>query len=153
MLGLSKLEKIKKILNVNLGTDFILLKFILFLLISTFGISSMLILNKFNIFFVFLLITTIWSCSRIYYFLFYVIHKFFDPQYKFSGLFHFISYIINRNRKKLYSASIEEASIAILRRRGYKIKTKNKTVRKIKGKRSNFWKRKSKLFWEEDMKK
>ena len=153
MLGLSKLEKIKKILNVNLGTDFILLKFILFLIISIFGISSMLILNKFNILFVFLLIITIWSCSRIYYFLFYVIHKFFDPQYKFSGLFHFISYIINRNRKKLYGASIEEASIAILRRRGYKIKTKNKTVRKIKGKRSNFWKRKSKLLWEEDMKK
>ena len=153
MLGLSKLEKIKKILNVNLGTDFILLKFILFLIISIFGISSMLILNKFNILFVFLLITTIWSCSRIYYFLFYVIHKFFDPQYKFSGLFHFVSYIINRNRKKLYGASIEEASIAILRRRGYKIKTKNKTVRKIKSKRSNFWKRKSKLLWEEDMKK
>jgi hypothetical protein len=113
----------------------------------------MLILNEFDVFFIIILAATIWSCSRIYYFLFYVIHKFFDPQYKFSGLFHFISYIINRNRKKLYGASIEEASIAILRRRGYKIKTKNKTVRKIKGKRSNFWKRKSKLFWEEDMKK
>ena len=153
MLGLVKLKRIKKILSVNLGTDFILLKFVLFLFISVFGITSMLVLNKFDLFFVILLATTIWSCSRIYYFLFYVIHKFFDPQYKFSGLFHFISYFINRNKKKLYGASIEEASIAILRRRGYKIKTKNKTVRKIKGKRSNFWKRKSKLFWEEDMKK
>jgi len=147
------LKKIKKILTVNLGADFILLKFVLFLIISVFGITSMLVLNKFDLFFVILLATTIWSCSRIYYFLFYVIHKFFDPQYKFSGLFHFISYFINRNKKRLYGASIEEASIAILRRRGYKIDAKRKIVKKMKNQRSNFWKRKGKLFWEDDMKK
>jgi hypothetical protein len=106
------MKQVKRILTVNLGTDFILLKFVLFLIISVFGITSMLVLNKFDLFFVILLVTTIWSCSRIYYFLFYVIHKFFDPQYKFSGLFHFISYFINRHKKKLYGASIEEASIA-----------------------------------------
>jgi hypothetical protein len=53
----------------------------------------------------------------------------------------------------LYGASIEEASIAILRRRGYKIDAKRKIVKKMKNQRSNFWKRKGKLFWEDDMKK
>jgi len=147
------MKKLKKILTVNLGADFILLKFVLFLIISIFGFSLMLILNEFDIFFIIILATTIWSCSRIYYFLFYVIHKFFDPQYKFSGLFHFILYLINRGKKKLYGASIEEASIAILRRRGYRVDQKHKTFKKIKSKKSNFWRRKGKLTWEEDMKK
>ena len=147
------MKKIKKILTVNLGSDFILLKFVLFSIVSIFGFTLMLILNEFDILFIIILVATIWSCSRIYYFLFYVIHKFFDPQYKFSGLFHFILYLINKNKKKLYGASIEEASIAILRRRGYKIDPKRKTGKKTNSKRSNFWKRKGKLFWEDDMKK
>ena len=58
------------------------------------------------------MITTIWSCSRIYYFLFYVIHKFFDPQYKFSGLFHFILYLINRGKKiACYGATSKTTTI------------------------------------------
>ena len=108
------MKKIKKILTVNLGTDFILLKFVLFLFISIFGITSMLVLNKFDLFFVILLVTTIWSCNRIYYFLFYVIHKFFDPQYKFSGLFHFISYFINRNKKAAASPYAENRRVKIV---------------------------------------
>ena len=147
------MKKLKKILTVNLGTDFILLKFVLFLIISIFGLGLMLILNEFDVFFIIILAATIWSCSRIYYFLFYVIHKFFDPQYKFSSLFHFILYLINRSKKKLYGASIEEASIAILRRHGYKVDQKHKTFKKIKRKKSNFWVREGKLTWEDDMQK
>ena len=147
------MKKLKKILTVNLGTDFILLKFVLFLIISIFGLGLMLILNEFDVFFIIILAATIWSCSRIYYFLFYVIHKFFDPQYKFSSLFHFILYLINRSKKKLYGASIEEASIAILRRHGYKVDQKHRTFKKIKRKKSNFWVREGKLTWEDDMQK
>ena len=147
------MKKLKKILTVNLGTDFILLKFVLFLIISILGLSLMLILNEFDVFFIIILAATIWSSSRIYYFLFYVIHKFFDPQYKFSSLFHFILYLINRSKKKLYGASIEEASIAILRRHGYKVDQKHRTFKKIKRKKSNFWVREGKLTWEDDMQK
>ena len=147
------MKKLKKILTINLGTDFILLKFVLFLIISIFGLGLMLILNEFDIFFIIILAATIWSCSRIYYFLFYVIHKFFDPQYKFSSLFHFILYLINRSKEKLYGASIEEASIAILRRHGYRVDQKHKTIKKIKRKKTNFWIRKGKLTWENDMQK
>ncbi len=147
------MKKLKKILTVNLGTDFILLKFVLFLIISIFGLGLMLILNEFDVFFIIILAATIWSCSRIYYFLFYIIHKFFDPQYKFSSLFHFILYLINRSKKKLYGASIEEASIAILRRHGYRVDQKYKAIKKIKRKKSNLWIRKGKLTWENDMQK
>ena len=149
----SMMKKLNKILTVNLGSDFILLKFVLFLIISIFGFSLMLILNEFDIYFIIILAATIWSCCRIYYFLFYVIHKFFDPQYKFNGFFHFILYLIKRSKKKLYGASIEEASIAILRRRGYKVDQKHKTFKKIESKKSSFWRKKSKLTWEEDIKK
>ena len=53
----------------------------------------------------------------------------------------------------MYGASIEEASIAILRRRGYKVDQKHKTFKKIENKKSSFWRKKSKLTWEEDTKK
>ena len=43
-----------------------------------------------------LLALAIWSFCRLYYFAFYVIEKYVDPSYKFSGLFSFIKYLLKR---------------------------------------------------------
>jgi hypothetical protein len=46
-----------------------------------------------------LLAVAIWSCCRFYYFAFYVIEKYVDPGYKFSGLYSFAKYFFGRRRK------------------------------------------------------
>ena len=46
-----------------------------------------------------LLTLTIWCFCRFYYFAFYVIEKYVDPGYKFSGLWSFVLYMM-RNRRK-----------------------------------------------------
>ena len=43
-----------------------------------------------------LLIVAIWSFCRFYYFAFYVIEKYVDPSYKFSGLISFAKYWFRR---------------------------------------------------------
>ena len=40
----------------------------------------------------------IWSSARLYYFMFYVIEKYVDSEYRFSGIYSFIQYLLkNRN--------------------------------------------------------
>jgi len=41
---------------------------------------------------------TIWSFCRLYYFMFYVVEKYVDPSYKFSGIIPFIAYLVKQNR-------------------------------------------------------
>ena len=43
-----------------------------------------------------LLALAIWAFCRAYYFAFYVIEKYVDPGYKFSGLFDFAKYLLGR---------------------------------------------------------
>jgi hypothetical protein len=45
-----------------------------------------------------LLALAIWSFCRFYYFAFYVIEKYVDPRYKFSGLISFARYLFRRRR-------------------------------------------------------
>jgi hypothetical protein len=45
-----------------------------------------------------LLALAIWSFCRLYYFAFYVIEKYVDPGYKFSGLMSFVKYLLQRRR-------------------------------------------------------
>ena len=45
-----------------------------------------------------LLVLAIWSFCRFYYFAFYVIGKYVDPSFKFSGLFDFAKYLFRRQR-------------------------------------------------------
>jgi hypothetical protein len=45
-----------------------------------------------------LLVMTIWSFCRFYYFAFYVIEKYVDPGYKFSGLISFVRYLLQRRK-------------------------------------------------------
>ena len=43
-----------------------------------------------------LLVITVWSFCRFYYFAFYVIQHYVDPTYHFSGLMSFLRYLWNR---------------------------------------------------------
>lgn len=45
-----------------------------------------------------LLVAAVWSFCRFYYFAFYVIEKYVDPGYKFSGLVSFMRYMLKRRR-------------------------------------------------------
>ena len=46
-----------------------------------------------------LLALTVWCFCRFYYCAFYVIEKYVDPSYKFSGLWSFVGYLIRSRRK------------------------------------------------------
>jgi hypothetical protein len=46
----------------------------------------------------FLLAMTIWGFCRCYYFIFYVIERWVDPGYKFSGLGSFVVYALKRRK-------------------------------------------------------
>jgi hypothetical protein len=46
-----------------------------------------------------LLIVAIWSFCRFYYFAFYVIEKYIDSDYRFSGILSFLRYLLWRNRE------------------------------------------------------
>jgi len=46
-----------------------------------------------------LLALSIWCFCRFYYFAFYVIEKYVDPSYKFSGLWSFARYLIHKRRR------------------------------------------------------
>jgi hypothetical protein len=45
-----------------------------------------------------LLAVAIWSFCRFYYFAFYVIEKYVDPNYRFSGLISFARHLLQRRR-------------------------------------------------------
>jgi hypothetical protein len=47
-----------------------------------------------------LLIITVWCFCRFYYFAFYVIEHYVDPNYRFSGLLSFARYWIRKQRQK-----------------------------------------------------
>jgi len=73
----------------------IYLKAVLFLLIGLYS-SALLIIENFNLQTVLLLVLTVWAFCRAYYFAFYVIEKYVDSSYKFSGLISFAAYLIKR---------------------------------------------------------
>lgn len=47
----------------------------------------------------FLLGIALWSFCRLYYFQFYVIEKYIDPEFRFAGVSSFLLYLL-RNRKR-----------------------------------------------------
>ena len=49
---------------------------------------------------VMLLAIAVWSFARAYYFAFYVIERYVDPGYRFSGLGSFVSYLVRRSRAR-----------------------------------------------------
>lgn len=72
----------------------IYLKGILFLLILIISASLILVTTK-SWTISFLLLLVIWSSARFYYFMFYVIEKYVNSNYKFSGILHFLKYLIS----------------------------------------------------------
>jgi uncharacterized membrane-anchored protein len=77
----------------------IYLKGTLFLLILI--ISATLILIKTKSWLIgLLLLLVIWSSARFYYFMFYVIEKYVNSNYKFSGIWHFLKYLISERSKQ-----------------------------------------------------
>lgn len=78
----------------NLTSPFwIKLKGIMFLLIGI-AASVLLILEQPTLKVAVLLAVTVWCFCRFYYFAFYVIGKYVDPGYRFSGLFSFVKYLV-----------------------------------------------------------
>jgi hypothetical protein len=73
-------------------------KGLLFLVIGI-GAAVTLFLNNPNWQTAVLLAMAIWSFCRFYYFAFYVIEKYVDPGYKFSGLISFFRYLAARKKK------------------------------------------------------
>ena len=71
-----------------------------FLLFLTGFISSiLLVLLNFNFKTIVLLLLAIWGFCRAYYFAFYVIQNYVDPNYKFSGLIDFAKYSIKKGKQ------------------------------------------------------
>lgn len=48
----------------------------------------------------FLGLCLIWSSARFYYFLFYVIEKYVDPNFKFSGVWSAVQYLLKGNHSR-----------------------------------------------------
>ena len=71
------------------------LKGILFLLIGVLS-ATLIVLEHPTLRMGVLLAITIWCFCRFYYFAFYVIEKYVDPGYRFSGLWSFACYFFRR---------------------------------------------------------
>lgn len=46
-----------------------------------------------------LLIVAVWCFARAYYFAFYVIQHYIDPEYKFAGLISFLRYLLRKRKE------------------------------------------------------
>jgi len=70
-------------------------KGILFLIV---GLSSvgLIVMEHPEIKVIFLLAVTIWCFCRFYYFAFYVIERYVDASYRFSGLWSLVRYFLSR---------------------------------------------------------
>lgn len=75
------------------------MKGILFVFLGA-GASGLIIAEAPSLQTVVLLGIAIWAFCRAYYFAFYVIEKYVDPGYRFSGLGSFLKYCLSRNRMK-----------------------------------------------------
>ena len=61
--------------------------------------AGILLVQHFELTFVFLLVVSIWCFTRFYYFAFYVIQHYVDDQYRFAGLGSFVAYLWCRRKK------------------------------------------------------
>ena len=59
---------------------------------------TLILLETFSYKIAVLLCLVVWSAARLYYFMFYVIEKYIDPTFKFSGICSFIKYLIKTNK-------------------------------------------------------
>ena len=76
----------------------IYLKGLLFLIAGTLA-AGMVLLESPKLRTALLLVIAIWSFARFYYFVFYVIQHYVDPEYRFAGLWAFVRYMVTRRTK------------------------------------------------------
>jgi hypothetical protein len=74
-------------------------KAVLFAVIGSVS-SALIILSNPTLQICVLLVLAAWSFCRLYYFAFYVIEKYADPSYKFSGVFSAARYFLTNRRQK-----------------------------------------------------
>jgi hypothetical protein len=74
-------------------------KGILFLLVG-FAASTLLILEHPTWKIAALLTVAVWCFCRFYYFAFYVVEKYVDPSYRFSGLWSFVRFWMSKSKRK-----------------------------------------------------
>ena len=74
------------------------LKGILFLIIGILS-SALLIIETRSWRVTVMLAIAIWCFCRFYYFAFYVIERYVDPGFRFSGLWSFFGYLISKRRR------------------------------------------------------
>ena len=58
----------------------------------------------------FLLAVAIWCFARCYYFAFYVIEHYVDPQFRFAGLWAFVKYLFRHRPKEPHDSSSSTAA-------------------------------------------
>ena len=73
------------------------LKATLFLVIGLVS-AGLILADNWQIKTILLLALTIWSLCRAYYFAFYVIERYIDPNFKFAGLFSALTYLVQKPR-------------------------------------------------------
>ena len=78
--------------------NWIKLKGALFLVVAIIS-SLLLLLEAQSMKVAFLLVMAVWCFSRFYYFAFYVIEHYVDPDYRFSGLWSFAMYCLSKGRR------------------------------------------------------
>ena len=49
----------------------------------------------------------VWAFCRAYYFAFYVVERYADPAYRFSGLWSFVRYVATRQRRRIRASDGE----------------------------------------------
>jgi hypothetical protein len=54
----------------------------------------------------FLIVLISWASARAYYFMFYVIEKYVDSRYRFSGVLSFIQYLLSRKKGDSKSSNV-----------------------------------------------
>lgn len=74
-------------------------KAILFLLLGSMS-ASLLMWERPTFKIAFLLTITVWSFCRLYYFAFYVIQRYLDPTYRFSGILSCLRYFALRHHNR-----------------------------------------------------
>ena len=71
------------------------IKAILFLALGIFS-AVLLVSERPTLKIALLLVVTVWSFCRLYYFAFYVIEKYLDPSYRFSGMLSCLRYLASK---------------------------------------------------------
>jgi hypothetical protein len=75
------------------------LKALLFLAICLTSLTIILLENP-SLKLAALLALALWSAARAYYFAFYVLEKYIDPTYRFSGLFALTKYLLQKRKSQ-----------------------------------------------------